>query len=56
MNSASYIEPYILNWNGTVEHLKTGAIWACKKGCTNCGYCTKLIQLNGWKIPKDYSW
>ena len=40
MNSASYIEPYILNWNGTVNHLKTGAIWACKKGCTNCGYCT----------------
>ena len=56
MNSASYIEPYILNWNGTVDHLKTGAIWACKKGCTNCGYCTKLIQLNGWKIPKDYPW
>lgn len=56
MNSGSYIEPYILNWNGTVEHLKTGAIWACKKGCTNCGYCTKLIQLNGWKIPKDYPW
>ena len=56
MNSVSYIEPYILNWNGTVDHLKTGAIWACKKGCTNCGYCTKLIQLNGWKIPKDYPW
>lgn len=56
MNSASYIEPYILNWNRTVEHLKTGAIWACKKGCTNCGYCTKLIQLNCWKIPKDYPW
>lgn len=31
MNSASYIEPYILNWNGTVEHLKTCAIGACKK-------------------------
>ena len=31
MNSASYIEPYILNWNGTVEHLKTGAIWLVKK-------------------------
>ncbi len=56
MNSVSYIEPYILNWNGMVEHLKTDAIWACKKGCTNCGYCTKLIQLNGWKIPKDYPW
>ena len=56
MNSASYIEPYILNWNGTEKKKKTGAIWACKKGCTNCGYCTKLIQLNGWKIPKDYPW
>ncbi len=56
VNSASYIEPYIFRWNGSVNHLKNGNTWACKKGCTNCGYCTKLIQLNGWKIPKDYPW
>ncbi len=56
VNSSSYIEPYVFMWNGTVEHLKNGNTWACKKGCTNCGYCTKLIQLNGWKIPKDYPW
>lgn len=35
---------------------KNGNTWACKKDCTNCGYCTKWIQLNGWKIPKDYPW
>lgn len=56
VNSASYIEPYIYNWNGKREQLKDGNTWACKVGCTNCGYCTKLIQLNSWKIPDDYPW
>ena len=56
VNSSGYIEPYVFMWNGNVTHLKNGNTWACKKGCTNCGYCTKLIQLNGWKIPKDYPW
>ena len=56
VNSSGYIEPYVFMWNGSVNHLKNGNTWACKKGCTNCGYCTKLIQLNGWKIPKDYPW
>lgn len=56
VNSTSFVEPYIYSWNGTMEHLKNGNTWACKRGCTNCGYCTKLIQLNGWKIPKDYPW
>lgn len=56
INSVSYIEPYIYSWNGKREHLKTGGTWACKKECTNCGYCTKLIQLNSWKILSDYPW
>lgn len=47
VNSSGYIEPYVFMWNGNVTHLKNGNTWACKKGCTNCGYCTKLIQLNG---------
>lgn len=56
INSSSFVEPYIYQWNGKMEHLKNGNTWACKKDCTNCGYCTKWIQLNGWKIPKDYPW
>lgn len=55
-NSETYIEPYIFNWDGTKEQLKSGNIWACKPNCTNCGYCTKLLQLNSWKFPNDYPW
>ena len=50
------VEPYAYRWNGTIEHLKN-ASWG---GCYNTNasprgvYCAKLIQLNGWKIPKDY--
>lgn len=54
-NSVEFIEPYVLDWSGNRETLKTGTWW-CYKGCDNCGYCTKLIQINGWKIPDDYPW
>ena len=32
------------------RYLKSG----CESG--NSGYCGKLIQANGWKMPKDYPW
>ena len=42
-----FLEPYTSGWNGTEQQLYS-----------NCedegGFCTKLIQNNGWKIPKDY--
>lgn len=48
------VEPYNVNWDGSdVEALKT-SLW---NGCYSTyikSYCAKLIQLNGWKIPKDY--
>ena len=56
VNSPDFVEPYIFNWKGTNADLKNNATWGCRKGCTNCGYCTKMLQLNGWKIPKDYPW
>lgn len=57
MKSISYIEPYVFSWDGTKDGLKKdGTTWACKKECTNCGYCAKLIQMNSWKIPSDYPW
>lgn len=49
------IEPYAWNWNGTKEMLLNDNGIGCKADITNeRAYCTKLIQLNGWKIPKDY--
>ncbi|MEE3349708.1 MAG: type II secretion system protein [Candidatus Gastranaerophilaceae bacterium] len=48
-------EPYVYGWDGTMDNLTdTSKNYACggDKGINT--YCTKLIQLNGWKIPKDY--
>ena len=54
--STDFVTPYAFMWDGTEEGLTKNGTWACVKGCTNCGYCTKMIQLNGWKIPKNYPW
>ena len=54
--STDFVTPYVFMWDGTEEGLTKNGTWACVKGCTNCGYCTKMIQLNGWKIPKNYPW
>ena len=54
--STDFVRPYVFMWDGTEEGLTKNGTWACVKGCTNCGYCTKMIQLNGWKIPKNYPW
>ena len=54
--SMDFIDPYVFDWDGRRESLFTNGTWGCKKGCTNCSYCTKLIQLNGWEIPDDYPW
>lgn len=57
--SQNFIEPYIFNWDGTEDDLINSKLLGCYKGCDKdrkCGYCTKRIQLNSWKIPKDYPW
>ncbi len=47
-------EPYSYAWDGTIVGLTdTSNSYACGVGTKN-SYCTKLIQMNGWKIPKDY--
>ena len=51
-----FLDPYVFGWDGRRESLFTHGTWGCRKGCTNCAYCTKLIQLNGWEIPDDYPW
>lgn len=49
------IEPYKYCWDGTREKLLNASDIGCKKGVTHePAYCAALIQMNGWKIPKDY--
>ena len=58
MSNLTFIEPYTWAWNGQYNTLKTSNTFSfgCKKGCTNCAYCTKILQLNDWKFPDDYPW
>ena len=49
------IEPFKCQWDGTREMLLNDNGIGCKKEVSNeRAYCTALIQMNGWKIPKDY--
>ena len=50
------LEPAKFNWDGTVQKLKYDGFRGCYASGGNHAYCTALIQLNGWKIPKDYPW
>ena len=51
-------EPYKYGWDGTKDGLYNGItlnsvfVGGCNKN--NVGFCTALIQYNGWKIPDDY--
>ena len=56
-SNPTFIEPYTWSWNGQYETLKTSSSsLGCRKKCTDCGYCTKILQLNDWKFPDDYPW
>ena len=49
------VEPYKRHWDGTREKLFNEGALGCKQSVSNeRAYCTALIQMNGWKIPKDY--
>jgi len=50
------IDPYSMNWNGTVEDLKNNSKYGCRKNNSRFEFCAKYIQQNGWKIPDDYPW
>ncbi|MBP3925439.1 type II secretion system protein [bacterium] len=53
--NGSGFEPYMFNWDGTEEQLRNQSAIGCNKNATNePAYCTALIMMNGWKIPKDY--
>ena len=54
------IEPYAYGdaskYPNDISVLKTSSSYGCRTELPTNGraYCTRLIQLNGWKIPKDY--
>ena len=52
IEAKDYFEPYYHDWDGKRESLFTHSTFGCHD---NAGtYCTKLIQINGWKVPEDY--
>ncbi|MDR1167314.1 MAG: prepilin-type N-terminal cleavage/methylation domain-containing protein [Heliobacteriaceae bacterium] len=60
-NTKYLVEPYTFYWDGTREDLITGANYqagryGCHKDSITYGYCTKLIQYDGWEIKGDYPW
>ncbi len=48
------MEPFKAGWDGNIETLKTHSLYGCYDENTNHFYCTALIQMNNWKIPKEY--
>ncbi len=46
------VEPYKSGWDGDEAHLLSGQSFSCDTN--HRGYCTALIQANGWKIPDNY--
>lgn len=53
------VQPYVGSWNGDYDRLFSNSIYGCNTNKVTCGsnknkYCTKIIQMNGWKIPKEY--
>jgi len=54
----NFIEPWVAHldiFDGTIESLTKGT-YACAKNSVNPAYCTKWIQMSGWKIPDNYPW
>ena len=48
------VEPYKTHWDGDEAHLLSGHSYSCNTN--HRGYCTALIQANGWRIPDNYPW
>ena len=49
------MEPYMGGWDGTRESLLNHQRIGCSETVSNeRAFCTKLIQMNNWKIPNDY--
>ena len=47
------MEPFKTDWDGDIQTLYSDSHFGCNENATN-RYCTAIIQMNEWKIPKDY--
>ena len=48
-------EPYKYSWDGSVDMLYKDGSYGCNSSAGSWRqYCTAVIQMNGWKIPKNY--
>ena len=55
MNSGSKgFETFAFNWDGSMDDLKTSREYGCNEKQGWRPYCSRWIQMNGWKIPDDY--
>ena len=52
-DSTDHIEAYSFKWDGTKSMLYNDPERGCAKGKKKF-YCTKILEQNGWKFPKDY--
>ncbi len=48
------MEPFKYLWEGDSAGLYSATPYGCRKGNERPYYCTALIQMNNWTIPKDY--
>ena len=47
-------EPYSFAMRNNDDYIKNDSTYGCNNNGGSGSYCTKLIQRNGWKIPRDY--
>lgn len=52
MHSKKGVEPYAVYWSGKNKQILYND--GCNAEKSSGSYCTKIIQLNNWRIPKDY--
>ena len=45
---------YDWRWNGTKDDLRTNSSLGCREKNNYPLFCAKLIESNGWQVPKDY--
>ena len=54
LNKQWNFEPYMWSWDGTENSLKNHSLHGCSENSELPLYCTRWIQINGWRIPDDY--
>ncbi len=55
-NSMDFVQPYVFDWDGTMQMLRNDSRYGCSRTSRSKQYCAKYIEMNNWKIPWDYPW